>query len=66
MTAGNFNWFLHTMLFVHSQRVIQRIIDKERNNLAGFQMNYEEEEEEGEDEEEEGEEEVEGVEEEGF
>ena len=24
MTAGNFNWFLHTMLFYHTQRVIQR------------------------------------------
>ena len=24
MTAGNFNWLLHTMLFIHTQRVIQR------------------------------------------
>jgi hypothetical protein len=24
MTAGNFNWFLHAMLFYHTQRVIQR------------------------------------------
>jgi hypothetical protein len=24
MTPGNFNWFLHTMLFYHTQRVIQR------------------------------------------
>lgn len=24
MTAGNFNWLLHTMLFYHTQRVIQR------------------------------------------
>ena len=23
MTPGNFNWFLHTMLFYHTQRVIQ-------------------------------------------
>ena len=24
MTAGNFNWFLHTMLFIHTERVIQK------------------------------------------
>jgi hypothetical protein len=24
MTSGNFNWFLHTMLFYHTQRVIQK------------------------------------------
>jgi hypothetical protein len=24
MTPGDFNWFLHTMLFYHTQRVIQR------------------------------------------
>ena len=24
MTAGNFNWFLHAMLFYHTQHVIQR------------------------------------------
>jgi hypothetical protein len=24
MTPGNFNWFLHSMLFYHTQRVIQR------------------------------------------
>jgi hypothetical protein len=24
MTPGNFNWFLHTMLFYHTQRVIQK------------------------------------------
>ena len=24
MTIGNFNWFLHTMLFVHTERVIQK------------------------------------------
>ena len=24
MTPGNFNWFLHTMLFYHTQHVIQK------------------------------------------
>ena len=24
MTPGNFNWFLHTMLFYHTLRVIQK------------------------------------------
>jgi hypothetical protein len=24
MTASNFNWFLHTLLFYHTQHVIQR------------------------------------------
>jgi len=24
MTPDNFNWFLHTMLFYHTQRVIQK------------------------------------------
>jgi len=24
MTAGNFNWFLHTMLFYHTQHVIHK------------------------------------------
>ena len=28
MTTGNFNWFLHTMLFVHTQRVIQKQKEK--------------------------------------
>ena len=23
MTVGNFNWLLHTMLFMHTQRIIQ-------------------------------------------
>jgi len=24
MAVGNFNWFLHTMLFVHTERVIEK------------------------------------------
>ncbi len=44
---------MHTILFVHSQRIIQQLIDRERNNLAEYQMNHEENEGEGEEEEEE-------------
>jgi hypothetical protein len=29
MTPDNFNWFLHTMLFYHSQRVIQKQAEAE-------------------------------------
>jgi hypothetical protein len=25
MSAGNFNWFLHTMLFIHTQRMLEKI-----------------------------------------
>jgi hypothetical protein len=28
MSAGNFNWFLHTMLFIHTQRVIEQLKKK--------------------------------------
>jgi preprotein translocase subunit SecG len=24
MTAVNFNWFIHTMLFLHTQKIIQK------------------------------------------
>jgi hypothetical protein len=30
MTSGNFNWLLHTMLFMHTQMVIKKQEDKER------------------------------------
>jgi hypothetical protein len=31
MTPGNFNWFLHTMLFYHTKYVIQKqMIKKQR------------------------------------
>ncbi|TDL30208.1 hypothetical protein BD410DRAFT_709462, partial [Rickenella mellea] len=46
MTVGNFNWFLHTILFLHSERVIQRQIEKQNGGLIGSQNNDEEEEEE--------------------
>jgi hypothetical protein len=30
MTPDNFNWFLHTMLFYHTQCVIQKQEDEEQ------------------------------------
>jgi hypothetical protein len=32
ITGGNFNWFLHTMLFMHTLFVIQKQKEKERKN----------------------------------
>lgn len=29
MTDANFNWYLHTLLHMHSMRVMQKIADKE-------------------------------------
>jgi hypothetical protein len=51
MTVYNFKWFLHAMLFIHTQRVIQKRTMKDRR----------EEEEEEEDEEDEEEDEDEGT-----
>jgi hypothetical protein len=31
MTSANFNWLLHTMLFMHTQRIIQRQENKEKS-----------------------------------
>jgi len=33
MSAGNFNWFLHTMLFVHTQKVIKRQVEKQNGDI---------------------------------
>jgi hypothetical protein len=33
MTAGNFNWLLHTMLFHHTQRVIQGQENRGQGNV---------------------------------
>ena len=30
MTAGNFDWFLHTMLYLHTERVILKQVQKQR------------------------------------
>ena len=39
MTGGNFNWFLHTMLFIHTQRIIQLQEEKrmQKENADGNQ-----------------------------
>ena len=42
MTVDNFNWFLHSMLFIHTQRVIKRQKEKEKKG-----EDEEEEDEEG-------------------
>lgn len=42
MTIDNFRWFLHVMLFIHTQRVIQKQKDKEK-----VEENGDEEDEEG-------------------
>jgi len=42
MTIHNFRWFLHVMLFIHTQRVIQKQKDKEK-----VEENWDEEDEEG-------------------
>lgn len=40
MTGGNFNWFLHTMLFIHTQQVIWK---QERKKRTGKEEEEEEE-----------------------
>jgi hypothetical protein len=45
MTSGNFNWLLHSMLFMHTQMVIKKQEDKAR----GARMVEEEEEDDGDD-----------------
>jgi hypothetical protein len=32
MSIGNFNWFLHTMLFIHTQRIIRQQEKKQKGN----------------------------------
>ena len=34
MSAGNFNWFLHTMLFIHTERVIEKQVKKKAKEKA--------------------------------
>jgi len=29
MTVNNFNWFIHTMVFLHTERVIEKQLNKE-------------------------------------
>ena len=42
MTPGNFDWFLHSLLFLHAERVIQ----KQNERAMGSQQNNDDEEEE--------------------
>ena len=49
MTPSNFNWFLHTMLFIHTKRVIQQT-QKKASEDEYADMDEEEEEEEEEEE----------------
>jgi hypothetical protein len=35
MTPGNFNWFLHTMLFYHTKYVICKQQMKKQQNMDG-------------------------------
>jgi hypothetical protein len=35
MTPNNFNWFLHSLLFLHTQRVIKAQIDKAKKEDIG-------------------------------
>jgi hypothetical protein len=44
MTGGNFNWFLHTMLFMHTLFVIQKQKEKEKTDDDDEEEEEEEEE----------------------
>ena len=33
MTPGNFDWFLHTMLFYHTQHVLEKQIKRNNNTV---------------------------------
>ena len=46
MTGTNFDWFLHTMLFYHTQQVIER---QKRRNTAGISEEEDRDEDEDED-----------------
>jgi len=48
MSTGNFNWFLHTMLFVHTQKVIKQQMEKQ--NAGGNEDEESDEDESDEDE----------------
>jgi len=34
MTVGNFNWFLHTILFLHTERVLKKQVEKQMKKDA--------------------------------
>ena len=41
MTIDNFNWFLHVMLFYHTQNVLEKIKEKEEKTRNGINNNNE-------------------------
>jgi hypothetical protein len=45
MSGGNFNWFLHTMLFMHTIYIIQKQANKEKGGRSDDENEEEEEEE---------------------
>ncbi len=45
MTPSNFNWFLHTMFFLHTKRVLQKAENRGTDNDEYADMDEEEEEE---------------------
>jgi hypothetical protein len=51
MTVYNFKWFLHAMLFIHTQRVIQKQAIKNRREEEDEDEDEEDEDEDEEDEE---------------
>ena len=46
MTINNFNWFLHTLLFLHCQKIMENLKEKERRRELGLESDEEEDEDE--------------------
>ena len=46
MTINNFNWFLHTLLFLHSQKIMENLMEKKKRRELGLKSDEEEEEDE--------------------
>jgi hypothetical protein len=44
MTPNNFNWFLHSLLFIHTQRVIKAQQDKDGDETDTEGVNIDEDE----------------------
>jgi hypothetical protein len=52
MTVDNFNWFLHSMMFIHTQRIIKKQQEKEQKRAEENDEEKEDEESDIEEEEE--------------
>jgi hypothetical protein len=50
MTPGNFDWFLHTMLFFHTQHVLDKQVKRTRNSTDDSDSDSDETEDEDENE----------------